>query len=59
MDKTLEIHMSDMREQIIKEITAFASEYGHNVADRDVVVVEQLIDFLSIGKPRRNVDQLH
>jgi hypothetical protein len=59
MDKTLEIHMSDMREQVLKEIKAFASEYGHVVADRDVVIVEQLIDFLSIGKPRRNADQLH
>lgn len=43
------------RERIIKEIQAFASEYGHpitrNGVTRDVVIVEQLIDFLT---PVRN-----
>jgi len=43
------------RERIIKEIQAFASEYGHpitrNGVTRDVVIVEQLIDFLT---PIRN-----
>jgi hypothetical protein len=43
------------RERIIKEIQAFASEYAHPITrrgvSRDVVIVEQLIDFLT---PVRN-----
>jgi hypothetical protein len=43
------------RERIIKEIQAFASEYAHPITrkgiTRDVVIVEQLIDFLT---PVRN-----
>jgi hypothetical protein len=39
------------RERIIKEVQAFASEYGHLMTrdgvTRDVVIVEQLIDFLT------------
>jgi hypothetical protein len=42
------------RERIIKEVQAFASEYGHpitrNGVSRDVVIVEQLLDFLTIPK---------
>lgn len=39
------------REQIIREIQAFASEYAHEVDGRDVVIVSQLLDFLKpIGK---------
>ena len=41
------------RASIIKEIEAFAGEYGHEVtkdgATREVVIVEQLVDFL--GQP--------
>ena len=41
------------RASIVKEIQAFAGEYGHEVtkdgATREVVIVEQLIDFL--GQP--------
>lgn len=39
------------RERIIKEVKAFASEYGYLMTrdgvTRDVVIVEQLIDFLT------------
>ncbi len=39
------------RERIIKEVQAFASEYGHLMTrdgvTRDVVIVEQLVDFLT------------
>lgn len=39
------------RERIVKEIQAFASEYGHLMTEdgvtRDVVIVEQLLDFLT------------
>ena len=38
-----------MRTGIIKEIQAFASEYGHQINGRDVIIVEQLIDFLGRG----------
>ena len=34
------------RNQIIREIEAFAGDYHHNVDGRDVVIVEQLLDFL-------------
>jgi hypothetical protein len=37
-----------IREGVIKEIQAFASEYGHVVDGRDVIIVEQLLDFLEI-----------
>jgi len=41
------------RVSIIKEIEAFAGEYGHEVtkdgATREVIIVEQLVDFL--GQP--------
>jgi hypothetical protein len=35
------------RSKIISEIQAFASEYAHEVDGRDVVIVKQLIDFLT------------
>lgn len=39
------------RELVNREIQAFASEYGHEMtkdgATRDVVIVEQLLDFLN------------
>jgi hypothetical protein len=43
---------SKMKKGIIKEIQAFASEYGHSVGGRDVIIVEQLIDFLDIGEKK-------
>ena len=40
------------RSKIISEIQAFASEYAHEVDGRDVVIVKQLIDFLTpVEKP--------
>jgi hypothetical protein len=45
------------RERIIKEIQAFASEYGHLMTrdgvTRDVVIVRQLIDFLTPIDPEQ------
>jgi ribosomal protein L16 Arg81 hydroxylase len=34
------------RSKIISEIQAFAGDYHHHVDGRDVVIVEQLLDFL-------------
>lgn len=34
------------RSRVIGEIQAFASEYHHHVDGRDVVIVDQLVDFL-------------
>lgn len=35
-----------LRNNIISEIQAFANDYHHHVEGRDVVIVEQLLDFL-------------
>jgi hypothetical protein len=34
------------RAQVIKEIEAFAGEFHHHIDGRDVVIVEQLLEFL-------------
>ena len=34
------------RSRVISEIEAFASDFHHHVDGRDVVIVEQLLDFL-------------
>lgn len=34
------------RTQIIREIEAFAGDYHHHMDGRDVVIVDQLLDFL-------------
>jgi hypothetical protein len=34
------------RSRVISEIEAFAGDYHHHIDGRDVVVVEQLLDFL-------------
>jgi hypothetical protein len=34
------------RLQVIREVEAFAGEYHHHLDGRDVVIVEQLLDFL-------------
>ena len=34
------------RSRVISEIEAFAGDYHHHVDGRDVVIVEQLLDFL-------------
>lgn len=35
-----------VRNNMISEIQAFANDYHHHVDGRDVVIVEQLLDFL-------------
>ena len=42
------------RLQIIREIQAFAGEYHHHIDGRDVVIVEQLLDFLQSKKAVEN-----
>jgi len=42
------------RAQIIREIEAFASDYHHHVDGRDVVIVEQLLEFLLSKKAAEN-----
>jgi hypothetical protein len=34
------------RAQVIREIEAFAGEFHHHIDGRDVVIVEQLLEFL-------------
>ena len=38
--------MTHARNEIIREIYAFANDYHHHIEGRDVVIVEQLISFL-------------
>ena len=38
------------RALIVKEVTGFASAHAHNIEGRDVVIVEQLLDFLKARK---------
>lgn len=35
-----------VRNKVISEIEAFANDYHHHVDGRDVVIVDQLLDFL-------------
>jgi hypothetical protein len=42
------------RAQVIREIEAFASDYHHHVDGRDVVIVEQLLEFLKSQKAVEN-----
>ena len=42
------------RLQVIREIQAFAGEYHHHIDGRDVVIVEQLLDFLQSKKAVEN-----
>lgn len=48
--KTLEIKLKEERDLVIREIQAFASDYAHPMTQdgvtRDVLIVEQLLDFL-------------
>jgi hypothetical protein len=39
--------MAYARQEIISEIQAFANDYHHHVEGRDVVIVEQLLAFLT------------
>ena len=34
------------RAQVIREIEAFAGEFHHHIDGRDVIIVEQLLEFL-------------
>jgi hypothetical protein len=38
------------RAQLVREVEAFAGEYHHHLDGRDVVIVEQLLDFLRSRK---------
>lgn len=42
------------RLQVIREIEAFAGDYHHHVDGRDVVIVEQLLEFLKSKKAAEN-----
>ena len=42
------------RQQVIREVQAFSGEYHHHVDGRDVVIVEQLLDFLQSKKAAEN-----
>jgi uncharacterized protein YciW len=46
--------MNEYRLYIIREIQAFASEFAHNIDGRDVVIVDQLLDFLGYQEPKKN-----
>ena len=37
------------RQRLIMEVEAFAGEYHHHLDGRDVIIVEQLLDFLKSG----------
>ena len=39
--------MTHARQEIISEIQAFANDYHHHIEGRDVVIVEQLLAFLT------------
>lgn len=47
---TLKMTPTEAREQVIREIQAFAGDYSHPMTKdgvtRDVLIVEQLLDFL-------------
>lgn len=42
-----------IRNNIISEIQAFANDYHHHVDGRDVVIVEQLLEFLQVADDSR------
>ena len=46
MEKTLEIHIKETREDLVKQIQAFAGDYSHNIDGREVIIVKQLLDFI-------------
>jgi len=50
----LNIMKDTERLQIIREIEAFAGDYHHHVDGRDVVIVDQLLDFLKSKKAVEN-----
>lgn len=46
VQRMLESLALQTRHQVIAEIQAFANDYHHHVDGRDVVIVDQLLDFL-------------
>jgi hypothetical protein len=50
----LNIMKETERLQLIREVQAFAGEYHHHVDGRDVVIVDQLLDFLQSKKAVEN-----
>lgn len=42
------------RAQVIREVEVFAGDYHHHIDGRDVVIVEQLLDFLRSAKKVEN-----
>lgn len=53
---TQPLRIEEMRQQVIKEIQAFAGDFSHAMTQdgvtRDVLIVEQLIDFLNTPEAR-------
>ena len=45
--KMLEDYEKGIRAEIIREIQAFANDYHHHIEGRDVVIVDQLLAFLT------------
>ena len=54
MEKTVGIQLQEERAQVIREIKAFAGDYSHQIDGRDVVIVEQLLDFLGSKSEQTN-----
>jgi hypothetical protein len=50
----LNIMKETERQQIIREVEAFAGEYHHHFDGRDVVIIDQLLDFLRSKKAVEN-----
>jgi hypothetical protein len=50
----LNIMKETERLQLVREVQAFAGEYHHHVDGRDVVIVDQLLDFLQSKKAVEN-----
>jgi hypothetical protein len=46
MEKTLSIHLKENKEDLIRKIQAFAGDYSHNIDGKNVIIVEQLLDFI-------------
>lgn len=46
IQEMLKIVGAQARIKLIREVEAFCSEYHHHINGRDVVIVEQLLDFI-------------
>ena len=46
IEQIMEREREIARSQIVREIEAFAGDYGHIIEGRNCVIVEQLVDFL-------------